>query len=129
MSPEWIHPGLILIVGAWLLPFLKGNAKRVAMLAVAEGASEEAQEQIRQLGSTNVILRSVKPPEDLVSNQTTRVLAYGLTNEDLARIKGTYPGLRAVVPVLETPQEVRNGRRTVPKAWCGAGTSAPRRPA
>ncbi len=38
MSPEWIHPGLILIVGAWLLPFLKGNAKRVAMLAVPTAA-------------------------------------------------------------------------------------------
>lgn len=91
------------------LGVLFGVASVIAMLAVAEGASEEAQEQIRQLGSTNVILRSVKPPEDLVSNQTTRVLAYGLTNDDLTRIEGSYPGLRAVVPVLETPQEVRKG--------------------
>ena len=91
------------------LGVLFGVASVIAMLAVAEGASEEAQEQIRQLGSTNVILRSVKPPEDLVSNQTTRVLAYGLTKEDLTRIEGTYPGIRAVVPVLETPQEVRSG--------------------
>ncbi len=89
------------------LGVLFGVASVIAMLAVAEGASEQAQEQIRQLGSTNVILRSVKPPEDLVSNQETRVLAYGLTREDLERIRGTYPGLRAVVPVLDTPQEVR----------------------
>jgi multicomponent Na+:H+ antiporter subunit D len=34
MSPEWIHPGLVLIVGAWLVPFLKGPAKRVAMILV-----------------------------------------------------------------------------------------------
>ena len=91
------------------LGVLFGVASVIAMLAVAEGASEEAQEQIRQLGSTNVILRSVKPHDDLVSNQSTRLLAYGLTHEDLARIEGTYPGLRAVVPVLESPQEVRNG--------------------
>ena len=34
MSPDWVHPGLVLIVGAWLVPLLKGQAKRVAMIAV-----------------------------------------------------------------------------------------------
>jgi multicomponent Na+:H+ antiporter subunit D len=34
MSPEWIHPGLMLIAGAWLIPLLRGTAKRVAMVAV-----------------------------------------------------------------------------------------------
>ena len=34
MSPEWVHPGLVLIVGAWLIPLLKGAAKRVAMILV-----------------------------------------------------------------------------------------------
>ncbi len=34
MSPEWVHPGLVLIAGAWLVPLLKGQAKRVAMILV-----------------------------------------------------------------------------------------------
>lgn len=34
MTPEWIHPGLVLIVGAWLVPLVKGPAKRVAMILV-----------------------------------------------------------------------------------------------
>src|SRR5687768_4056377 len=34
MTVEWIHPGLVLIVGAWLIPFLKGTLKRGAMIAV-----------------------------------------------------------------------------------------------
>ena len=34
MSPEWVHPGLVLIAGAWLVPLLKGPAKRVAMILV-----------------------------------------------------------------------------------------------
>ena len=34
MSPEWVHPGLVLIAGAWLVPLLKGAAKRVAMILV-----------------------------------------------------------------------------------------------
>ena len=34
MTPEWVHPGLILIAGAWLVPMLKGQVKRVAMILV-----------------------------------------------------------------------------------------------
>ena len=34
MTPEWVHPGLVLIAGAWLVPLLKGRVKRVAMILV-----------------------------------------------------------------------------------------------
>jgi putative ABC transport system permease protein len=91
------------------LGVLFGVSSVIAMLAVGEGASEEAQDQIRQLGSQNVILRSVKPPDDVVSDQTTRVLTYGLTDLDLQRVSDTFPGVARVVPVLEVVQEVRVG--------------------
>src|SRR5439155_27136647 len=32
MTPEWVHPGLVMILGAWLLPLLKGNVKRLFMV-------------------------------------------------------------------------------------------------
>ena len=32
MTPEWVHPGLVLIAGAWLLPLLGGRGRRVAMV-------------------------------------------------------------------------------------------------
>ena len=32
MTLEWVHPGLLLILGAWLVPFLRGNAKRLVMI-------------------------------------------------------------------------------------------------
>ena len=89
------------------LGVLFGVSSVIAMLAIGEGASEQAQEQIRMLGSQNVILRSVKPQEDLVSNQQTRVLSYGLTRDDLARMRETIPGVRQVVPVRDLPEEVR----------------------
>ena len=38
MTPEWLHPGLVLIMGAWILPFLKGGVKKVGMLAVPAAA-------------------------------------------------------------------------------------------
>ncbi|RMH02569.1 MAG: ABC transporter permease [Planctomycetota bacterium] len=93
------------------LGVLFGVSSVVAMLAIGEGASAEAQEQIKQLGSQNVILRSVKPPEDLVSNQSTRVSSYGLTRLDFERIIDTFPWVRRAVPVRELLQEVRHGRR------------------
>jgi putative ABC transport system permease protein len=93
------------------LGVLFGVASVIAMLAVGEGASVRAQEQIRALGSQNIILRSVKPPEDQVSNREARVNSYGLKHRDLDRIRETYPGVRRAVPVLEVFGEVRRGER------------------
>ena len=38
MTLEWMHPGLVLILGAWILPLLKGRVKSVAMLLVPGAA-------------------------------------------------------------------------------------------
>jgi multicomponent Na+:H+ antiporter subunit D len=32
MTVEWVHPGLVLIIGAWILPLLKGRTKRRVMV-------------------------------------------------------------------------------------------------
>jgi putative ABC transport system permease protein len=96
------------------LGVLFGTSSVIAMLAIGEGASEEAQEQIRLLGSQNVIMRSVKPPENPnQGNQTSRVIKYGLTEMDLARIEETFPGLDGVVPVRLLSKEVRRGARVL----------------
>ena len=38
MTLEWVHPGLLLIFGAWFLPLLKGRLKRAAMLILPAAA-------------------------------------------------------------------------------------------
>ena len=38
MTVEWVHPGLLLILGAWVLPFLKGRFRRGAMLVLPAAA-------------------------------------------------------------------------------------------
>ncbi len=38
MTLEWVHPGLVLILGAWVLPFLKGRARSLAMLLLPAAA-------------------------------------------------------------------------------------------
>lgn len=94
------------------LGVLFGVSSVIAMLAIAEGGSEEAQAQIRELGSQNVILRSIKPPEEVQnSNQQTRVSSYGLKHADLARIEDTIPGVSEVIAVRQLQQEVRLGTR------------------
>jgi putative ABC transport system permease protein len=95
------------------LGMLFGVSSVVAMLAIGEGASKEAQEQIERLGSRNIILRSVKPPDDPVNNQSTRVSTYGLTQADFDRISETFPWAEGVVPVRLLQQEVRFGERSL----------------
>ena len=47
-----------------MLGIIFGVCSVIAMLAIGEGASYEAQEAIKKLGSQNIIIRSLKPPED-----------------------------------------------------------------
>src|SRR5213083_550380 len=69
-----------------MLGIIFGVCSVIAMLAIGEGASFEAQEQIKNLGSQNIIVRSVKPPEEQkVSDKGSQsyVLEYGLTYTDV----------------------------------------------
>ncbi|MEZ5978934.1 MAG: ABC transporter permease [Planctomycetota bacterium] len=92
------------------LGVLFGTSSVIAMLAIGEGASAEAYEQIKQLGSQNVILRSIKPPEmtNQASTSSSTVVVYGLTRSDERRIEETFPAIDTFVPVREISQDVRN---------------------
>jgi putative ABC transport system permease protein len=93
----WLHKLRSLLTA---LGVVFGVASVVAMLAIGEGASHEAQEQIRKLGSNNVILESVKPSDNQSTTTTTRsfILEYGLTTRDIRQIQQTIPGISLVVP-------------------------------
>jgi len=95
------------------LGVLFGTSSVIAMLAIGEGASAEAYEQIRQLGSQNVILRSVKLQEaqNTSSSTGTSVSVYGLTRADQRRIEETFEGVQTLVPLRELAQEVRHRER------------------
>jgi multicomponent Na+:H+ antiporter subunit D len=38
MTADFLHPGLVLIVGAWVVPFLKGSVKRVYLVGLPAAA-------------------------------------------------------------------------------------------
>ncbi len=76
-----------------------GVSSVIAMLAIGEGASQEAQEQISRLGSQNIILRTIKPAEERTAQTDSgQVQAYGLTYVDAQRIDETIPQVDTVVP-------------------------------
>ena len=68
---------------------LFGVASVIAMLAVGEGASQEALMRFRDMGVTNVLLRSVKPPDTQQNTQSSMMsfLSYGLTYQEADRIE------------------------------------------
>ena len=98
MKSLWLH-GLRSFLT--VLGIVFGVCSVIAMLAIGEGASFEAQQQIRNLGSENILLHSVKPPEDRKvsdSGSQSFVLQYGLTRLDLRRIEETIPGVLLTLP-------------------------------
>lgn len=82
-----------------ILGIVFGVCSVIAMLAIGEGASYEAQEQIRKLGSQNIIIKSVKPPsKETVNVETSFLREYGLTYKDAERIRDTIPAVEVIVP-------------------------------
>ncbi len=95
-----------------MLGVVFGVASVIAMLAVGEGASREALDRIRMLGSTNIMLESVKPtdtPDD--RGQRTRVLDYGLRYEDERRIREHLDHVQRTAPVKEVRRSAWLGER------------------
>ena len=96
--------------GLTMLGIIFGVCSVIAMLAIGEGASYEAQEAIKNLGSNNIIIRSLKPPEESKEgggNNRPTELVYGLTYDDGARIQSTIPGVSRVLPMRIIRENVR----------------------
>ena len=94
-----------------MLGLVFGVGSVIAMLAIGEGASEEALAQIRKLGSHNIIVTAKVPDEEGRSVQNNvRVSIYGLLNDDYLRFL-TFPSVRAAVPVKVMQKEASFGKR------------------
>lgn len=93
----WLHKLRSLLTA---LGVVFGVASVVAMLAIGEGASHEAQEQIKKLGSQNIILESVKPSDSQgpAGQSRSTVLEYGITSKDILQISQTIPNISIIVP-------------------------------
>ena len=90
------------------LGIIFGVSSVIAMLAIGEGASRSAQEQFGRLGSLNIIVKTVKPPEEQdASEQTESMVEYGVTYADAERFRNSIPDVEVIVP----------NRRISQRAW------------
>ncbi|MCA9090452.1 MAG: ABC transporter permease [Planctomycetaceae bacterium] len=96
--------------GLTMLGIVFGVFSVIAMLAIGEGASNQAQQQVLELGATNIIVRSIKPAEDAPSTGgRTFVLRYGLTRDDYRILSRTLTDqISGIVPMREIVLDVRH---------------------
>jgi putative ABC transport system permease protein len=94
-----------------MLGIIFGVCSVIAMLAIGEGASYDAQERIRQKGARNIILKSKKPAHDPSAGGARRsyVANYGLKYTDIARITNTFKNVR-VLPQRVVAKTIRYPR-------------------
>ncbi len=97
-----------------MLGVVFGVGSVVAMLAVGEGASMDALEQIKKLGSNNIIISSVKSLEEESTSTTRSFLSiYGLTYQDHERIEESFSTIKKNVPVKLVRKESRLGQNSL----------------
>ena len=106
-----LHPmrSMLTVLGIFI-----GVASVIWLMAIGEGISLKAQEQIESLGATNIIVRTVKPANpDMISAGTGRrgIPVFGLKREDYDRIVDTIPTIIAHMPVREMRRTFAHGAR------------------
>src|SRR5437764_12588402 len=68
-----------------VLGIIIGTSAVIALMAFGEGSMQDALDDIKRMGATNIIIRSVKPPDDASMTRRNRVSIYGLTYTDFDR--------------------------------------------
>ena len=69
-------------------------------MAIGEGISQEAQRQIEGLGADNIIIRSIKPPNDVLGGSDAPI-PYGLKREEFDMLVQTIPTIKSALPIRE----------------------------
>jgi putative ABC transport system permease protein len=91
-----------------VLGILVGVTAVIWLVAMGEGVSYQAQQQIKDLGANNIIVRSVRPPEGTTpSGRQTPVVQYGLLRDDFERIVANVPTITQAVGIREVGMRVR----------------------
>ncbi len=90
-----------------VLGIIIGTLAVITLMAFGEGSMQDALEDIKRQGATNIIIRSVKPPADSSTQRNTWVATYGLTYDDYERFL-TIGSVVRRVPMRIFPQEIRN---------------------
>jgi putative ABC transport system permease protein len=96
--------------GLAVLGILIGIMAVIWLVAMGEGVSYQAQQQIKDLGATNIIVRSVKPAQTSSKLGSALFIPYGVLRDDYKRIISNIPFIQQAVPMREIRREVRFGQ-------------------
>jgi putative ABC transport system permease protein len=120
----YLHPmrSLLTVLGIFI-----GVASVIWLMAIGEGISQKAQEQIESLGADNIIVSTIKPPnEALASGSGGRGMQfpeYGLTRADFSRLTETIPTIVNAAPLKDYQETFQNGRWKVDGRLVGCTAS------
>ncbi|MCR9292418.1 MAG: ABC transporter permease [bacterium] len=89
-----------------------GTSTVIWLVAMGEGVSYRAQQQILELGAKNVIVRTKEPNAGSEEEANSRVKAYGLLRADFRRIVENIPNINRAIPMRELKFELRLDDRT-----------------
>jgi putative ABC transport system permease protein len=97
------------------LGIIFGVASVIVMLAVGEGAQREILDQIGRLGIQNVIVNTVKPPDNAQQSGGRRrwISRHGITFKDFEQIRATVPTVVEVLPVHDKSEKAWYGSKSV----------------
>ncbi len=102
------------------LGILFGVWSVIAMLAINEGASYESQQALRELGTDNLIVESIKPPpEQAAAAQERGALTYGLDKQDVNCLRENLPGVLRSVTAHRTQKSAQRESRSIPSQILG----------
>ena len=106
----WLHPlrSLLTVLGIFI-----GVSSVIWLLAIGEGISQKAQQQIESLGADNIIVRTIRPPAEALSGSGNAPLPYGLKWSDHDRLVDTVATIRQVLPIREIRRQFRSESRRI----------------
>jgi len=97
------------------LGIIFGVAAVICMLSISEGASADELRMIQLLGTRNIIVNSVKPPQSQqAAESNTNLVQYGVTHQDLDLIKSALPHVVHVVPLKTVAFKAKHGEYSCP---------------
>ena len=103
-----LHP---LRTALTMIGIMIGVTAVIVLTAISQGASDQVQRQIESLGSTTIIVRSQKPPEDKLAGM--RATQYGLLRSDLERILENVPTIETAIPIREIRRQFTYRDRSI----------------
>src|SRR4051812_27496087 len=95
-----------------VLDIIIGTAAVIALMAFGEGSMQDALEDIKRAGATNIIVSSVKPSDDSSSARRSFIINFGLTYKDYEGFLMIDSVVRSV-PMRIFPQEIRRLHRMI----------------